>query len=75
MTKPDWAERKAKQVAGRTSGLLWQEAAALLRAERRRAVRECHSLGKHGKHLKGDEMCAMYIDACSDCAQAIAGGK
>lgn len=74
-TSMDWAERTARRVFAVGVRDSYAAVVRALRAERRRAVRECHRLGKHGKHLKGNEMCAMYIEACDDCATAIAGGK
>ena len=70
MTKPDWAERKARQWVPEP----WIRVllAKLLRAERRRAVRVCKLLAffvaSSTQYSREDR---SYMTGCNDCAEAI----
>lgn len=72
--KGDRFEKMARKVAGKKSGLLWQEAASLLRKEHRAVVKmvakqadECAHSGPHND--SGN--CVGYRRACVDILAAL----
>lgn len=78
MIKLDWAERKVHTVGATVwEGMRYFHEDAvvrLLKAERRRAVRKCREQAKMPRSMYFTDE-PGYKRACSDCAQAIAGGK